>query len=623
MAQPLNPHNGVHSLNKLSFCYNSFSSTTAKSKLLQKAKSCFHRRYDTLSRCQHCAQSISPGVLNVEDHVKRTPEFEEYVLDGVKSNTFPHVQTLRRFPREELVSKVVLVRFDSSVLLGEELDLSSQSVSSALFTIRYLHEVGARVILLSNWNRKNNSEILSVESVADILSVALQYKVLSVQSISCKKPVDMDIFKKADIIILENLMNFKEEVANCPKFSKLLSSGVDILVNDSFSQSHKILASTVGVAQFCYASLAGFHFEESLCQLKKVAKLDKKPYYAIIGGGNLHNKATALRCLASCCDGLVFVGMMAFQIMHALGLPVTSDLVEKEAYKAALDLIQFAHEKNISILYPKDFWCMNDHLPKQLEIFPAQSIVDGWVPVDLGPQAVEEMKSLIMKCKKILWIGPVKYKFSGQHTSGASKLATMLSKLGQNDCDITIVGNIACNPITKESSSGFNVVESASVVWEFLKGRKLHGVLTLDRGYPFEVDWNAAYCDPTQPLVVDIGSGNGLFLLGMARKRKDLNFLGLEINAKLVRRCLDSVHLSGKNNGYFIATNATSTFRSIVSSYPGKLILVSIQACSVQTLISIDQNIDGECFKGHWLKQWQMSLNMRGRYTDIMGCSYK
>lgn len=96
-----------------------------------------------------------------------------------------------------------------------------------------------------------------------------------------------------------------------------------------------------------------------------------------IGGGNLHNKATALRCLASCCDGLVFVGMMAFQIMHALGLPVTTDLVEKEAYKAALDLIQFAHEKNISILYPKDFWCMNDHLPKQLEIFPAQSIVDG------------------------------------------------------------------------------------------------------------------------------------------------------------------------------------------------------------------------------------------------------
>ena len=28
-------------------------------------------------------------------------------------------------------------------------------------------------------------------------------------------------------------------------------------------------------------------------------------------------------------------------------------------------------------------------------------------------------------------------------------------------------------------------------------------------------------------------TGNGLFILGMARKRKDLNFLGLEINEKV------------------------------------------------------------------------------------------
>ncbi|XP_043703406.1 tRNA (guanine-N(7)-)-methyltransferase-like [Telopea speciosissima] len=63
----------------------------------------------------------------------------------------------------------------------------------------------------------------------------------------------------------------------------------------------------------------------------------------------------------------------------------------------------------------------------------------------------------------------------------------------------------------------------------------------------------------------------------MATRWKDLNFLGLDINEKLVRRCLDSVHKSGLTNGYFIATNATSTFRSIVSSYRGKLVLVSIQ----------------------------------------------
>nr|GFC61414.1 phosphoglycerate kinase, cytosolic-like isoform X1 [Tanacetum cinerariifolium] len=56
-----------------------------------------------------------------------------------------------------------------------------------------------------------------------------------------------------------------------------------------------------------------------------------------------------------------------------------------------------------------------------------------------------------------------------------------------------------------------------------------------------------------------------------------MNFLGLEMNGKLVKRGLEAVHQSGLKNGYFIETNATSTFRSIVSSYPGKLVLASIQ----------------------------------------------
>ncbi|PIN05212.1 tRNA (guanine(46)-N(7))-methyltransferase [Handroanthus impetiginosus] len=72
-------------------------------------------------------------------------------------------------------------------------------------------------------------------------------------------------------------------------------------------------------------------------------------------------------------------------------------------------------------------------------------------------------------------------------------------------------------------------------------------------------------------------TGNGLFLFGMARRRKDMNFLGLEINEKLVDRCLDNIYRLAVHNVHFIATNATSTFRSIVSSYPGQLVLVSIQ----------------------------------------------
>lgn len=33
------------------------------------------------------------------------------------------------------------------------------------------------------------------------------------------------------------------------------------------------------------------------------------------------------------------------------------------------------------------------------------------------------------------------------------------------------------------------------------------------QAYPFDVDWNAVYSDPAQPLVVDIGSGMVFHLL--------------------------------------------------------------------------------------------------------------
>ena len=90
---------------------------------------------------------------------------------------------------------------------------------------------------------------------------------------------------------------------------------------------------------------------------------------------------------------------------------------------------------------------------------------------------------LFIVLQKVIWIGPVKFSNSNQHTNGASKLAQMLDLLSQSNCDLTVVGNMACKVIMQESSSisEFNMLENASVVWEFLKGRKLPGVTALDR----------------------------------------------------------------------------------------------------------------------------------------------
>ncbi|XP_058077644.1 uncharacterized protein LOC131226014 isoform X4 [Magnolia sinica] len=420
---------------------------------------------------------------------------EAKICDRGESNATPYIQTLRKLPLEELSGKVVMVRFDSTLLLREAPDIEIQSVNRALFTIKYLYNAGAKLLLASDWGRSKNSVLLSTQAVADHLSSVIQLKVMPANGISGYRQPKMEESEKTDILLLENLSKSREEFANCVVFAEKLSSGVEIFVNDAFSLSHKILASTVGVARFCHSSVAGFCFEEELSQIMEVVETTQYPYLSIIGGGNLLEKATALRHLASKCDGLVFIGRMAFQIMHALGLPVSLKFVEHGAVEEAAEIIRLARHRNIPILFPKDFWCVSDFPPKIHDVFPSTGILNGWTPVGLGPSSLSEIFSLLLKSK----------------------------------------------------------------------------------AYPFELDWNAIFADPSLPLTVDIGSGNGLFLFKVARRCKSVNFLGLEINKKLVKRCLDFVQQQGLKNVYFISTNATTTFRSITSSYLGEMVLVSIQ----------------------------------------------
>uniref|UniRef100_A0A1D1ZJZ3 Phosphoglycerate kinase n=1 Tax=Anthurium amnicola TaxID=1678845 RepID=A0A1D1ZJZ3_9ARAE len=525
-------------------------------------------------------QSRAPEdeIMNLKEQFPAQSEIK--IFDGDVSNHF-HVQTLRNFPKEKLKGEVVAVRFDSTLVL----DISctkAELVNKALYTIKYLYGAGAKVLLLSSWGQSNDPILISTETFADYLSSILQLKVLPANCVSDFGQLNVKNMRKGDILLFENLTKFKGERANCLDFSRKLSAGVGVFVNDDFSVAHKILASTVGISRFCYSSVAGFHFEEELHQLASIAESTRRPYIAVIGGGKFLEKRTLLHILALKCDGLMFVGMMAFQIMHALGLSVPMNLVDHDSFKEVLELVELAKDRNIEIIFPDDFWCVDSRHPRVVDLFPNDGILPGWTPVDLGPISLENIFSRLLKYKKVLLIGPMNIRSSGQDVQGVPKLAIILGRISGMGCEVVVVGNANFQTFVgtkqwQDSFLSYKHFENASVIWEFLKGRTLPGVAALDRAYPFDLDWGAVFSDPTQPLVVDIGSGNGLFLLRMARRWQTSNFLGLEINRKLVARCLDDAFRCGVKNVYFIATNATSTFRSIISSYRGKLVLVSIQ----------------------------------------------
>lgn len=79
--------------------------------------------------------------------------------------SFLHVQTLRNFPREKLAGEVVAVRLDST-LIHNTSPLKDGSANKALHTIKYLHDAGAKVLLLSSWDYSSNPDLLSIDSFA-------------------------------------------------------------------------------------------------------------------------------------------------------------------------------------------------------------------------------------------------------------------------------------------------------------------------------------------------------------------------------------------------------------------------------------------------------------------------
>ena len=59
-------------------------------------------------------------------------------------------------------------------------------------------------------------------------------------------------------------------------------------------------------------------------------------------------------------------------------------------------------------------------------------------------------------------------------------------------------------------------------------------------------EWSTTYADCTLPLVVDIGSAGGRFVLAMAKKHPEYNFLGLEIRNPVSHHTFTTPRTSGK-----------------------------------------------------------------------------
>lgn len=384
----------------------------------------------------------------------------------------------------DVKGKRVIVRCDFNVPQDSEGKITDDiRITSALPTIRYLIEQGAKVILMSHLGRPDGEANMkyTLKPVADRLSELLGKSVLF---ISTPSVVDAEVSKAAaalgngDVMLLENVRFRKEETKNGADFSKELAGLADIFVNDAFGTAHRAHSSTAGIADYLPA-VSGFLIEKEVKFLGAAVESPKRPFVAILGGAKVADKIPVIENLLTKVDTLIIGGGMAYTFLKSKGYEIGNSILDAEKVDYAGSLIKKAEEKGVKLLLPVDVVAAkefsNDAETKE---FDADKIPQDWMGLDIGQKTIALFRNELKNAKTIIWNGPVGVFEMSSFARGTIEVAKALAEsnavtiIGGGDSAAAVEQFGLADKMTHISTGG-----GASL--EFLEGKELPGIAVL------------------------------------------------------------------------------------------------------------------------------------------------
>jgi phosphoglycerate kinase len=286
-----------------------------------------------------------------------------------------------------------------------------------------------------------------------------------------------------DVVLLENVRFFAEEEKNDPAFAEKLAGLADVYVNDAFGAAHRAHASTQGVTKFLKPSVAGFLMEKELQYLQGAVDEPKRPLAAIVGGSKVSSKIGVLEALIDKCDKVLIGGGMIFTFYKARGLAVGKSLVEEDKLELAKELEAKAKAKGVELLLPTDVLLADNFAPDaNSQVADVTAIPDGWMGLDIGPDAIKVFQAALADCKTVIWNGPMGVFEFDKFAAGTNAIATTLAEIGGKGCCTIIGGGDSVAAVEKaglaEKMSHISTGGGASL--ELLEGKVLPGVAALD-----------------------------------------------------------------------------------------------------------------------------------------------
>jgi phosphoglycerate kinase len=289
--------------------------------------------------------------------------------------------------------------------------------------------------------------------------------------------------QNGQVALLENLRFHAGEEANDPEFTKQLAALADVYVNDAFGTAHRAHASTEGVTHYLKPSVAGYLIEKELQYLQSAIENPQKPLAAIIGGSKVSSKIGVIETLLDKVDKLLIGGGMIFTFYKARGLSVGKSLVEEDKLELAKSLEAKAKERGVDLLLPTDVVVANNFAADaDAQTVSIESIPEGWMGLDIGPDSVKVFQDALSDCKTVIWNGPMGVFEFDKFAVGTEAIAHSMADLTKQGATTIIGGGDSVAAVEKvgvaEQMSHISTGGGASL--ELLEGKELPGITALD-----------------------------------------------------------------------------------------------------------------------------------------------
>jgi phosphoglycerate kinase len=223
--------------------------------------------------------------------------------------------------------------------------------------------------------------------------------------------------------------------------------------------------------------------EKELQYLQSAIENPQKPLAAIIGGSKVSSKIGVIETLLDKVDKLLIGGGMIFTFYKARGLSVGKSLVEEDKLELAKSLEAKAKERGVDLLLPTDVVVANNFAADaDAQTVSIESIPEGWMGLDIGPDSVKVFQDALSDCKTVIWNGPMGVFEFDKFAVGTEAIAHSMADLTKQGATTIIGGGDSVAAVEKvgvaEQMSHISTGGGASL--ELLEGKELPGITALD-----------------------------------------------------------------------------------------------------------------------------------------------